>query len=165
MPFFSRPSTRSIAARALLLGISAGMRSITPLGTLAALQQDAPRHASWKDWPVLRSRFGRTVLELMWVGELIADKLPTIPPRINRGPLTVRILMGTLAGVAIGTEGKGTMPKVAGGFAGVAGAIAGAYGGYTARTWLAEKTDVPDLPVALAADVAAMAIARKGVCG
>lgn len=165
MPLFSRPSTRSLAGRALLLGVAAGMRSMTPIGTLARYHDSAPRSAEWKRWPLLRSGSGRTLLEAAWVGEMIADKLPIIPPRIHRGSLTGRILLGTVAGLAIGTEGKGTAPKVAGGLAGLAGAIAGSYGGYAARVFLTRGIGLPDLSGALAEDAAAIAIAHKGTTG
>lgn len=165
MPLFSRPSTRSLAGRALLLGIASGMRSMTPLGTLARSYDSAPRSAGWKQWPLLRSGAGRAVLEVVWVGEMIADKLPIIPPRIHQGPLAGRMLLGTVAGLAIGTEGKGTAPKVAGGLAGLAGAVAGAYGGYATRIFLTRGVGLPDLPGALAEDAGAIAIAHKGARG
>jgi uncharacterized membrane protein len=165
MPLFSHPSTRSLARRALLLGVAAGMRSMTPIGTLARYHDTAPGPAGWKRWPLLRSDAGRAVLEVAWVGEMIADKLPIIPPRISSGPLTGRMLFGMLAGLAIGTEGKGVAPRVAGGLAGMAGAIAGAYGGYATRMFLTRGIGLPDLPGALAGDAAAIAIAHKGTMG
>jgi uncharacterized membrane protein len=165
MPLFSRPSTRSLAGRALLLGVATGMRSMTAIGTLARYYDSAPGSAGWTRWPLLRSDAGRAVLEVAWVGEMIADKLPIIPARIDRGPLAGRMLLGMVTGLAIGTEGRGTPPRVAGSLAGLAGAVAGSYGGYATRTFLTRGIGLPDLPGALAEDAGAIAIAHKGARG
>lgn len=165
MPLRSRPSTRMILARALLLGIAAGIRSIVPLAMLARHQPDAPRPAGWRAWPVLRSRAGRMLLQLAWAGEFVADKLPIIPPRTNLGPLTGRIVLGALAGLAIGTERRGLAPKACGAAAGGMGAIIGAYGGYHARTLVTETTGLLDAPVAVVGDIGAAALARTAVRG
>lgn len=165
MPLFSHPSTRSLVGRALLAGLSAGLRSMTPLGVLASERNDGSTKAGWKNWPILRSGFGRTALQLSWLGEMIADKLPVIPPRINPGPLGGRMLFGALAGMAIGTEGKGATPGIGGAMAGIAGAIAGSYGGYRARTYLTNDLGLPDMPGALVEDATAFAIARKAIRG
>jgi len=165
VPFATRPSTRSILARALLLGIAAGLRSMTPLAALARQQQAAPRSAGWTRWPLLRSRAGRAVLQAAWLGELVVDKLPGIPPRIHPGPLGGRIMIGMLAGLAAGSERHGAGAKVAGAVTGGLGAIVGAYGGYHVRTLVTETTDLPDTPVALVGDAAAAALARAGARG
>lgn len=73
------------------------------------------------------------------------------------------MLFGALAGVAIGTQRKGATPKLAGALCGAAGGYAGSYAGYTYRVRLTEMTGLPDLPFALAEDVAAWAIARKAI--
>jgi uncharacterized membrane protein len=165
MPLFSHPSTRSLVGRALLAGLSAGLRSVTPLGVLATTHNGSTAGAGWKNWPVLRSGFGRRVIQVSWLGEMLADKLPIIPPRINPGPLGGRMVVGALAGIAIGTEGKGAAPRIGGAVAGIAGAIAGAQGGYRARTYLTNDVGLPDMPGALAGDATAFALARKAIKG
>ena len=165
MPLFARPSTRSVLARAFLLGIAAGLRSVTPLGVLARYQPNAPRRAEWARWPLLRSRTGRVLLQLAWLGELVADKLPGIPPRINPGPLGGRMVFGAVAGLAIGSERQDTGTKLAGAATGTAGAVIGAVGGYAYRTAVIQATGLPDLPVALVEDAATLLIARTAVRG
>jgi uncharacterized membrane protein len=154
MPFLHRPSMRAVLARALLLGIAAGIRSIAPLAMLARHRSDAPRTAGWRNWPLLRSRFGSGLLQAGWAGEFVMDKLPTTPSRLNPEPLAGRILLGSLAGLAIGTEGHGAASRAGGALAGAAGAVIGAYGGYHARTLAVEATGLPD-----------PAVARRGGCG
>jgi uncharacterized membrane protein len=165
MPLFRRPSTRSIIARAVLIGIAAGLRSATPLGTLARYQPEAPRRAAWAHWPLLRSGFGRVLLQLGWLGELVADKLPFVPPRTQPGPLGGRMVMGAVAGLAVGSEAHGAGAKMGGAALGAAGAVVGSFGGNAYRSLAVKATGLPDLPVAVAEDVAAAALARTAVRG
>lgn len=165
MPFRSTPSLPAIAVRSALIGIAAGMRSMTPIGVLASERNDSSIHGGWKTWPVLRSNAGRIGLQLAWLGELIGDKMPGVPPRTEPGPLGGRIVMGTLAGMAVGTQGEGTAPKLLGAVVGATGAVAGSYAGYLYRTGVADTTGIPDLPLALAEDVTAWAITQKAIRG
>jgi uncharacterized membrane protein len=165
MPFATRPSTRSIVVRALLLGIAAGMRSNAPLGTFARHQLHAPRAAGWARWPVLRSGFGRALLQLAWIGEFFGDKLPSTPSRLERRSLGSRITLGTIAGLAAGTEGRGAAPRIGGAIAGAVGAVAGSFGGYHTRKFAAQASGLPDPAVAVVEDLTAAAISKKAVLG
>lgn len=165
MPRFTTPSTRQIVGRALLMGFAAGLRSMTPMGILAAERNDASLRGGWKDWPVLSSPTGRVLLQMSTVGEMVVDKLPFVPARTDPKSIWGRILSGAVAGMAIGTLRKDPGARLAGATAGIAGSLAGAYGGYAYRTKAVETTGLPDLPVALVEDVAAVLIARKGVRG
>ena len=155
--------TRSILVRALVLGIAAGMRSQTPGAVLAYRQPSAPRRAGWRSWPVLGSTWGRRALMLSGAGELAADKLPDIPPRTSPGSLTGRLLMGTLAGLAIGTEGSGKAALARGAVAGLAGAAIGAFGGQRARQAMVDMTGLPDPAVAVVEDLAAVSLANNAI--
>ena len=163
--YSGRPSSLQIVGRALLAGISAGLRSATPIGVMAAERNDASFQAGWKDWPLIRSGAGRALLQSVWAGELVADKMPGIPPRTDPGPLAGRMVIGALAGLAVGTEGTGATPKAVALIAGTAGAVAGAFGGYQYRVGVAKATGLPDLPLALMGDIVAYALARKAVKG
>jgi uncharacterized membrane protein len=44
----------------------------------------------------------RAPLKLLAAGELIADKSPNIPDRVNLGPLLGRVVAGALLGIAVG---------------------------------------------------------------
>ena len=160
-----RPSTRSLIGRALLAGVSAGLRSMTPGGVMARTRDDAPARTGWKDWPMVRSSVGRSVLQLAWIGELVGDKLPVTPPRTEPGSLTGRIVTGALTGLAITSGVQGAAPKMTGILAGGTGALAGSYGGYAGRTFLTEKLKLPDLPGALLEDALAFSLAYRAITG
>jgi uncharacterized membrane protein len=163
MPRFSIPSSREVAGRALLAGFAAGLRSAAPTGVMAAERNDASFRAGWKDWPVLRSGVGRVFLQLGWLGEAVTDKLPGVPPRIEPAPLGGRLVSGGIAGLAMGTLREGADAKMIALLAGVAGSLAGSFGGYAYRTNVAKITGLPDLPIALVEDVAAYVLARKAI--
>jgi uncharacterized membrane protein len=165
MPLFTRPSTRSILGRALVLGVAAGLRSMAPLGTFARHQPHAPRSAGWRTWPLMRSGFGRALLQLGWAAEFVGDKLPQTPSRVEPAQIGARIAAGAIAGLAVGTEGRGATPRMGGALAGAVGAVAGSYGGYHVRRLAVTSTGLPDPAVAVVGDLAAAAIARKGVRG
>ena len=162
---FTLPSTPQIVGRAVLVGVAAGLRSMTPLGILAVERNDASITGDWQDWPVLSSPTGRTLLQVSTVGEMVVDKMPFVLPRTDPRSLWARLVTGAIAGMAIGTLRKDPGARLAGATAGLAGSLAGAYGGYAYRTGVTRATGLPDLPVALVEDVAAVLIARKGVRG
>jgi len=163
--FTGRPSPSQTIRRALIAGVSAGLRSATPLGVMAAERNDASFRAGWKDWPLLRSSIGRATLQIGWAGEIVTDKLPSIPPRTEPGPLAGRMTAGAIAGLAMGSEATGGAAKAASLVAGIGGALAGAYGGTAYRTRVAKATGLPDLPLALLEDFVAYVLARKAVKG
>lgn len=154
---------RSTILRALLIGITAGMRSQAPAAVLAWNQPDAPWHARWRRWPLLRSTWGRRLLMANAAGEIAVDKAPMVPPRTDPGPLFGRILFGGLAGAAIGSEGGGRGPIVRGAIAGALGGAIGSFGGMQARAALVEATGLPDPAVAVVEDLAALSLANSVV--
>jgi uncharacterized membrane protein len=155
--------TRSTLFRALCLGVVAGMRSQVPGAVLAFRQPHAPRRAGWRDWPLLRSAWGRRALMLGSAGELAADKLPDIPPRTSPGALTGRLVFGALAGLAIGSEGRGMASLVKGAIAGTIGAAIGSFGGQRARQAIVNMTGLPDPAVAVVEDLAAISLANSTI--
>lgn len=163
MPLVSASSLRSIIFRSVVIGIAAGMRSMTPFGVLAKERDNTSVSGSWQKWPVLRSRAGRIVLQMAWWSELMGDKMPVVPARITPEPLGGRAMTGALAGMAIGTAGSGATPKIVGAVFGAAGAVAGSYGGYHARSYLTKEVGLPDLPGALVEDVTAWVVAKKAI--
>ena len=89
-------------------------------------------------------------------GELIGDKLPMTPSRLERGPKMGRFIIGGLAGAAVAVDAG--RPWAAGALAGIAGAGLGAYGGYHLRRWLGAASGVPDPVIAIGEDAAAIGI-------
>ena len=141
---------------ALLLGISAGLRSMTPLAVVAWAARGWP--------PVAGSALGFMaapvtgyVFAALAIGELIADKLPFIPSRLQPGPLGGRVISGALTGTVAGIALQGS--PIVGGLVGAIGGLAGAFGGYAVRRGLTADRKLPDVPVALLEDVVAIALA------
>lgn len=131
-----RTSLSSAIVRASLLGATAGMRSQIPLALLA-------RNAGTYGPDLLRKRWVATNLYLSAAGEIMADKLPFVPSRLNPGPIAGRVMFGSASG-AILARRLGA-PVAAGIVAGAAGAVGGSFAGYHARTWLGAQTGLPDL--------------------
>jgi uncharacterized membrane protein len=129
-----------------VLGISAGLRSMTPAAVVA--------WAAQLGWPDLRqtglafmaSPITAWVLTLFAGGELVFDKLPSTPSRLGAGPLGARILMGALCAIA-----------------GAIGGLAGAYAGYHVRRHLTMNLKASPLYVAVAEDCLAIGIAAFAV--
>jgi uncharacterized membrane protein len=133
---------------ALLIGIFAGLRAVTPLAATAwAL------HLGWLHADGMLSHLGSSVAvaitTLLALGELAGDKLPTTPSRTAPPGLIARLVTGAIAGGAV-AGGMGAA-------AGAVGAIAGTFGGYQARTGLVRALGTPDLPIALLEDAIAVA--------
>ncbi len=76
---------------------------------------------------VISARASRTIAELA-ISELIADKLPFTPSRLNAGLFASRIASGAICGAAV--CGAVKRPLAEGALLGGLGAIAGALGGY-----------------------------------
>jgi len=141
-----------------MLGIAAGSRSMTPQGVLALRRGGRAEEPGWPNWPPYRWRLGRMALVAAMLGEFAGDKLPQTPSRLAPGSLAGRCGSGALAGAAIGSE-SGRNGIAVGAILGGAGAIAGSFAGYWARTMAVEKSGLPDTPVAFLEDCAAVGIA------
>lgn len=165
MPRFSTPSTGNIAGRALLVGMAAGFRAMTPLGIFAAERNNASLKGGWREWPILSSPTGRLVLQGAALGEMVMDKTSLVPPRTEPQVITGRLITGTMAGLAMGTLRPGADAKLVATLSGMVGSLVGMFGGYLYRTRVTKATGLPDLPVALVEDAAAILLARKGVRG
>ncbi len=99
------------------------------------------------------------MLKVLAAGELVADKLPFTPNRVEALPLSARIASGALCGAALSLNRGRDRSRAAtdAGF-GVAGAIAGAVGFYLLRKGVTLAEPRWSLPAALVEDVAALAI-------
>jgi uncharacterized membrane protein len=140
---------------ALLIGVVAGLRSLTAPAVVAWAA--APAVLAWIDLShTWASWLGNTItvviLTVLAVGELVADKLPKTPARTSPPGFGARIVMGGLAGAALGAWPHWTFTSLG---AGVIGAVLGTLGGYQARKWLAARAG-RDLPVALLEDAVAI---------
>jgi uncharacterized membrane protein len=135
---------------AFLLGCVCGLRSMTAPAVVAW-----GAHLGWLRLEgsllaFLSNKISLIIFSLFALGELIADKLPFIPPRIQAGPLGVRILFGAMCGAALCLSSTPILGALLGGL----GGIVGAFAGYAYRRRF--SLTVPDLLLALIEDLVAV---------
>jgi uncharacterized membrane protein len=125
-----------VALRAATLGAVGGMRSQLPLALLALTTRDAARYGPFPAAPL------RVLAGVAAIGELIGDKLPTTPSRLEPAPLIGRLAIGALAGGMLSAEAGDARGD--GALCGAAGAGLGAFAGYHLRRRAGEATGLPD---------------------
>jgi uncharacterized membrane protein len=136
-------SSAIVYSRAATLGIVAGMRSQLPLALLALEANQGKFAADARPpWSLLRSRAALLGLGFSAIGELIVDKLPFVPSRIDAGPLAGRVVVGGVVGAALSADAGHSGPV--GGLVGAVSAGLGTVGAYHARLALGRATPVPD---------------------
>jgi uncharacterized membrane protein len=157
------PKPSGIPWRSFAIGFLSGLRMATPLASIAnAAGQDRlhlPRPLSLVSATRAHSAFGAFMLF-----ELVGDKLPFTPSRLQPQRLAGRSAGGAFTGACLSSSSKADIVK--GAILGATGALAGSYIGYQARTRLTtflESRDVafgplkPALYVALAEDALTVA--------
>ena len=132
--------SNGVYGRVFALGVVSGLRSATPI----ALVRMGARNAS------------SIAFTAAALGELIADKLPFTPSRTSLPALGARLASGAYAAGAVAKEDEANVAIAIA--LGVAGALAGTYGGYNVRKWLTTKVHIPDLIVALVEDTVAIGV-------
>ena len=139
---------RSLAGPAQLALRSAGRGLLTGSGGLDRVLTRAPTKGA---------------LAAAAVGEMFFDKSPWAPDRTSAGSLAGRAALGAVAaGVLARRKGRNI---VLGAILGAAGAVAGAYVFHRVRRLLTTSLGLPDLPVAIAEDLLAIATARLALRG
>jgi uncharacterized membrane protein len=129
-------ATGSGVRRAAVLGTVTGARTFLAPAALA-----------------LRGRLGKVAkytLPVLAAGELVGDKLPSAPPRIEGPGLVGRVVAGAFAGrVSGGNPGLR---------AGATFALASAYPSQLLRRQTVERTPLPDIACAVPEDLAGIAL-------
>ncbi|HEX8385952.1 MAG TPA: DUF4126 family protein, partial [Rubricoccaceae bacterium] len=105
---------------------------------------------------LLGSSGAARLLALAASGEFVGDKLPFTPNRTSALPLWGRIGSGALVGAAVAAARRESpwLPAAVGAVAG----LASSYAMMRVRTAIPERLGVPDFPVALVEDVAAVTL-------
>ena len=156
------PPSKLVAHLApVLLGVSVGLRSLTPIAEVAWFAQKGklPVKGTWAAWIAHPASVG--ILSAAAVGEYIGDKLPSTPPRTAPLGLVGRLSLGGLVGAIVATALR---RPLAGGIAlGTLGAAAGTYGGFYLRKGLTKGAGLNDTPVAIAGDIASVALAVRSL--
>lgn len=135
---------------ALLLGVIAGLRAMTPLAAVswgAHLGLIVP--AGWLG--VLGYAWTPWILTVLALAELVTDQLPSTPSRKVPVQFGTRLVSGAVCGAAVG----GAEGLWFGATLGAIGAVLGTLGGAAVRARLA-TTFGRDLPAALLEDLVAV---------
>ena len=139
-------------ALAVGIGAVAGLRTLAAPAVLAwAAKRRSIRLGSSPLATIVSAKASKRITDFA-VSELIADKLPFTPSRLNAGPLAYRIISGAICGATI--YGVVKRPLTEGAVLGGLGAIAAAFAGYHMRKRLSR--DMPDLAVAVLEDALAI---------
>ncbi|MCO7275512.1 hypothetical protein [Cellulosimicrobium cellulans] len=149
------PGTTALLARALALGVAAGSRS--------SLGVAAPVLGGWVggDGPGVVGVLVRGTAAAGVAGELVGDKLPQTPSRLDPPGPVFRLASGALGGVLLARRRSGPAGVVAAAVAGAAGAAAGTWGGAAWRRLAVGSR--PDWPGAVAEDAVALTLAALAV--
>ncbi|ARU52099.1 hypothetical protein CBR64_12070 [Cellulosimicrobium cellulans] len=155
------PRTTTLLARALALGVAAGSRS--------SLGVAAPVLGGWVGGRARGSGDGPGALGVLVrgtaaagvAGELVGDKLPQTPSRLDPPGPVFRLASGALGGVLLARRRTGPVGVVAAAVAGAAGAAVGTWGGAAWRRLAVGSR--PDWPGAVAEDAVALTLAALAV--
>jgi uncharacterized membrane protein len=140
---------------ALGIGIVAGLRSLTAPAVVAWAAHLGWLNLHGSSLAFMGSTAAVAIFSVLAIGELIADKLPTIPRRTSPAPLMARIITGGLCGACLCAAAGRSL--VVGVVLGGIGAVVGAFLGYGIRRRLDLR--INDLVVAVCEDVAAVGLA------
>ncbi|MEO6700490.1 MAG: DUF4126 domain-containing protein [Jatrophihabitantaceae bacterium] len=142
----------SILIRSMLLGLATGGRSSIGLAALAAT-------ADRSTGSVLTGRWAARLAGLAATGELIGDKLPQTPSRLQPAGAVARLALGAVgAGVLAHRDGNRRAVTLLASALGLAGAAAGTQLGARWRAIASVKFGA-DLPAALIEDAGCLAAA------
>ena len=147
-------SHRLLAAAGL--GAATGLRSMTGLALASRELAGRPAgHAdALRDW--LADDTVSYVLTGLAIGEIVADKLPELPDRVDPAPLAARGIIGA----AIGALAGGEEHWVAGAVLGAVASVASAWVGWAVRKEAGWATGLPDPLIAVIEDAIAVTTAR-----
>ena len=136
---------------AFLIGVFAGLRSLTPVAAVAWSV-----HVGWiklaRPLSLIGSLPAVIILSLLAVVELVMDKLPSTPNRTAPPGLIARIVTGGLTGACVALGGGGS--AFVGALLGVIGGVVGTFAGYQVRARLVRS--LGPVVVALLEDLVAI---------
>ena len=142
--------TSQVYAGAVALGRVAGMRTMSAPMLISRVARKGQLAAEGSKLGFLNHPGALSTTALLAVGELIADKIPSVPPRTDVGPLLARAVSGGLSGAVLCSARKKS-PWV-GAVCGALGAVAVAYAAYHLRRSAKRNFHLPDAVLAVAED-------------
>ena len=145
---------KNIFVRIFALGFISGMRSMTGIAFTSRYVAERKGFLPRLFVPIplrwMESDMAVQVSEILMAGEMVGDKVPGIPARTAPGPLFDRALSGALVGATLAQKRR--QEPVLGSLFGIAGALLGAYSGYTLRAEAGKRSQIPDLFLGMAED-------------
>ena len=137
--------------RAVSIGAVAGMRSASaPALTSHYFAKNPSLFLDSSPLKGIGLTTTANVLKFMALGELVADKLPFVPPRTQPGPLGARAVSGGVCGAAVFLA-EGERAEI-GAALGAASAVASSFLFMSLRHVIGKAAKLPDPVVALAED-------------
>ncbi len=115
--------------RSILLGLSAGMRSMTPVAVVGEAVRRGQLPVTGSAGALLARARARPAALLLAAGEIAGDKLHSAPDRIVAPGLAARLATGALVGAAVAPSDR----QSAGALLGAAAAVGFAYVSFSAR--------------------------------
>ena len=137
-----------------MLGMAAGLRSMTPAAVLAWAAQWSWPQLGQTGFAFMSAPITAYILTLGACVELVFDKLPITPSRLTAVPLGARVVLGGLCAATLSAAVQ--QSAIFGALAGGLGGFAGTWVGYHVRRYLTTTLKAPDLLVALAEDAIAI---------
>jgi uncharacterized membrane protein len=141
---------------ALIMGIVAGLRAMTPLAAVSWAARLGVLHLDNTWLAFLGYRWTPWLFTLLALAEIFNDKLPKTPSRKVPVQFATRVITGAIAGAAIGTSVSNSVICA---LLGACGAVIGTFAGSAARTGLTEWSGGKGLLVALCEDCVAIGCA------
>jgi uncharacterized membrane protein len=139
---------------AFLIGVITGLRSLTAPAAVAWGAYHGWLNLHGSPLSFMGSKAAVVIFVLLAIGEFVADQLPSTPSRTAPPGLIARIVVGGLCGACLAVAGAQSIPI--GALLGIAGGVAGAFGGYQVRTRLVRALKCPDFVIAVAEDIVAV---------
>jgi len=144
-----------VLTRSMVLGLAAGGRSSVSFAVpVLAAVRGHEGGGSRLAWALARSAV---------LGEVVVDKLPSTPSRLDEPMLAVRVGAGSLGALALSVlERRRPGAHVVAALAGAAGSLLGSVTGAAWRSWAAEEGPEvlrPDLRAALLEDAVVLTAA------
>ena len=145
-----------VLALAFGIGVVAGLRTFTAPAVTAWAAHLHWLNLSSSHLAFMGSAWAVAIFSLGALAEFVMDQLPGTGARTSAGPLTGRIVMGSLAGACLGVAGGA--PVWLGVVMGAIGSVAGAFGGYHARVGLVRALHAPDFAIGIPEDLVAIGL-------
>jgi uncharacterized membrane protein len=139
----------------LMLGVFGGCRTMMPTAVLCWFAYTGRLQAEGMWFGFLGHPVAVGVFTLCAVGELVVDKLPMTPSRLQAPLLLARLCGGAFVGAVLAAAMF--MAWNIGALLGTSGALLGAVAGYWLRTRAVTRFKLPDWPVALTEDIVVIA--------